>query len=109
MAFAHEARIRFLEYYGLSEVDIDGAGMMMSDASVVYKSEGFHGDILTVEVAVTDIGKFRCTFVYRLSNRQTNREIARVETGLVFYDKTAQKMVRPPEDFLRVRETSDVS
>ena len=52
LTLAHEARIRFLKQYGYSELDIEGTAIIMADAAVVYKSEGFLGDILRIEVTV---------------------------------------------------------
>ena len=70
LALCHEARIRCLEQLGYSEMDIGGVGIIMSDAVVVYRSEGRRG------------------------------EIARAKTGIVFYDYTRKKLARLSEQAL---------
>ncbi len=99
LSLIHEARVRFLKEHSYTEQDIEGVGIIMADAVVVYRSEGFHGDILTVEVEVRDIQNAGCDFYYRLANRETGAEVARAKTGIVFYDYAVKKTVRVPEGF----------
>ena len=101
LAFMHEARVRFLQSFGFTELDVEGIGTIMTDAVVVYKSEAFVGDNLAVYVATDDYGEYGCDFIYKLENQQTNREVARGKTGLVFYDYDLRKMVKTPAAFLR--------
>lgn len=99
LSLVHEARVRFLKHHGYSELDIEGAGIIMSDAAVVYTSEGFYGDTLVVDVAVGDFQNAGCDFFYRLVNKETGVEIARAKTGIVFYDYGAKKSVAVPLKF----------
>lgn len=99
LALAHEARLRFLKSRGLSEADAGGCGMIMADAAIVYQSQAFHGDELLIEVAATEFSRAGCDFVYRMTNKATGREIARVKTGIVFFDYAAGKIVKMPEKF----------
>ena len=52
LSIAHEARLRFLKQHNFTELDAGGAGIIMVDAAIQYKAEGFYGDIITVEIAV---------------------------------------------------------
>ncbi len=99
LAFAHEARVQFLGSFGFSEADVDGVGMIMLDAVVVYKSQAFHGEALVVEVAAADLGPCGCDFLYRLTEKQSGREIARVKTGLAFFDYAKNRIAKMPERF----------
>ncbi len=99
LSFVHEARVRFLKSYGYSEADIEGVGIIMTDAVVVYKSEGFYGDRLLVEVAVRDFTKTGCDFLFRLTNKETKKEVARAKTGIVFFDYTSRKVAAVPQRF----------
>jgi acyl-CoA thioester hydrolase len=99
LSLIHEARLRFLKSMGYSEGDIDGIGLIMADSAIVYKSEGFHGDRLTIEVSVQDITRSFCDFIYKIANKKTGKEVARAKTGLIFYDYTKKKIVRVPEKF----------
>ena len=99
LAFAHEARLRFLKQHGFCEADVDGVGMIMLDAVVVYKSQAFHGEVLKVEVAAADFGSCGCDFLYRMTEKAGGREVARVKTGLAFFDYAANRVARMPEKF----------
>jgi acyl-CoA thioester hydrolase len=99
LSMIHEARVRFLEEYGYSEINIEGPGIIMVDSVIVYKSEGFYGDILECAVTISDCRKSGCDFVYRLTNRDTGKEIARAKTGIVFFDYEKRRVVEMPEKF----------
>ena len=49
LSLVHEARVRFLKEFGYTELDIEGAGIMMADVAIVYKSQGYYGDILSID------------------------------------------------------------
>lgn len=95
----HEARLSFFKKHGLTELDIDGVGLVVTDAVIVYKSQGFHGDILKIELIRDDFNKYGCDFLYRITNKETGKEIARAKTGIVFFDYEREKVVRVPERF----------
>lgn len=99
LSLVHEARVRLLKQHGYAELSIEGAGIIMSDAVVVYTSEGFYGDTLVVDVAVGNFQNASCDFFYRLVNKETGVEIARAKTGIVFYDYRAKKSVAVPLKF----------
>jgi acyl-CoA thioesterase FadM len=99
LSLIHEARLRFLKSIGFSEMDIDGMGIIMADCAIVFKSEGFHGDRLIIEVSVQDFTRSGCDFIYKISNKKTGKEIARAKTGIVFYDYTQKKIVQVPKKF----------
>jgi len=109
LSIVQEARVRFLGAFGYTELDIEGAGLMMTDAVVVYAGEGFYGDILDVQVGVVEIGHAGCDFVFLLTNRATGKEIARAKTGMVFYNREAKKVTAVPEGFRKKCETPDPS
>ena len=99
LSIAHEARLRFLKQHNFTELDVGGAGIIMVDAAIQYKAEGFYGDIIKVEIAVADITGVGCDFVYRCTNKNTGSVIAIVKTGIVFYDYDKKKVVSVPEKF----------
>jgi acyl-CoA thioester hydrolase len=99
LSLAQEARIRFLHAHGWSEQDVAGVGIIMSDAVVVYRSEAFYGDVLTIDVAVADLQQLGCDFVFRMVSRVTGKEVARVKTGIVFFDYASHKPEPVPAEF----------
>ncbi len=99
LAIAHEARLRFLRSMGHTEQDVAGSGLIMLDAVVVYRSEAFHGDVLIVEVALADPQATGCDILYRMSNRESRKEVARVKTGMAFFDYARRRVVPMPGAF----------
>jgi acyl-CoA thioesterase FadM len=99
LSICHEARLRFLKDLGYSELGVDGSGIIMSDAAIQYKGEGFHGDEMIIEIGVMDFTKKGCDFVYRLTNKETGKIIALVKTSIVFYDYNLKKIAATPEKF----------
>jgi len=106
ITLTHEARVRFFNKNGFSEKDIDGLGIIISDLAAVYKSETFYGDQLTVKIGIGKISKHSCEILYLLENSLKNAEVARVKTGIVFYDYRNRRVARVPVSFLQaVNET----
>jgi acyl-CoA thioester hydrolase len=99
LSLVHEARIRFLRNLGYTEFNIEGLGILMTDAIVVYSSEGHYGDDIIIETGVTDFQMTSCDFVFRLINKATEKEIARAKTGIVFMNAQTRKISPLPEVF----------
>lgn len=100
LSLVHEARLQFLQSRGFSEVDIDGCGLILTDAVIVYKSQGFHGNLLSIFADVGDFNKYGCDFFYKVVQKNGGKEVARAKTGIVFFDYNRQKMVPVPAAFL---------
>lgn len=100
LGLLHEARFRFMAHYGLRELDIEGLGLIIADSVIVYKSEAFVGETLTVAVAVNDFNRYGCDFVYRVTEKTGDREVARAKTGVVFFDYQQRVVQKVPQLFL---------
>jgi acyl-CoA thioester hydrolase len=94
-----EARMRFFKSLGFSEGDIEGAGIIVADAAVQYKSEAFQGEVLIVEYNASDFSRVGCDLVYRITEKATGREVARGKTGIVFFNYEKRETVPVPEKF----------
>jgi len=102
LSIAQETRLRFLIHNGFTELDVEGAGIIMVDAAVQYKSEGHYGDVLIVDVAINDFTSVGCDIVYKMSNKETGKTVAVVKTGIVFYDYEKKKVKPVPEKFISI-------
>ncbi len=100
LGIIHEARIRLLADKGFSESNIDGVGIIMSDAVIKYSSEGFYADKLRIDVAVDEITNSGCDIYYQLISVKNEKEIARAKTNIVFFDYSTKKIARVPKAFL---------
>ena len=98
-SFLSEARVRFIRSLGYTnEGDIDGAGIILADVSIIYLKQGYYGQTLKVDIAANDFTSKGFDMVYRVSDAATGVEMARAKTGLVFYDYRQQKVTTiPPE------------
>jgi YbgC/YbaW family acyl-CoA thioester hydrolase len=99
LSIIHEARLRFLKNLDYSEKDVEGTGIIMIDAAIQYKSEGFYGDELNIEIGVSDFSKIGCDIIYRITNSTSQKEIAIAKTGIVFFDYKNKKVVQVPVQF----------
>lgn len=99
LSFFHEARLQYLKSIGCSELDACGTGLIMADAAINYKQEGFYGDLLEVEVAPGEISSRGFALFYRAScHRDTGPvQIAEGRTGMLCFDYEARKVVSLPD------------
>jgi len=94
LSLIQEARVRFLRRHGMSEIDVGGCGMIMVDAVLILQAEVFYGDTLVVEMAVRDVSRCGCDFLYRMTKKGTGEHVAKAKTGIACFDYAARKMVR---------------
>ena len=98
LTHCQEARARFFHELGQSELDLFGKPIIMTDAMVIYKSEGNLGDQIEATLYLDDIGRRGFDLYYLL--RCEGREIARVKTGVAFFDSTERRTSDCPEGFI---------
>ena len=101
LSLIQEARLQFLKNYGFAENNVDGYGIIMADAVIIYKSQAYYGDTLRFEISVDDIGKRACDLIYKISETRSGKEIARAKTRIAFFDYQQNKTVVIPDIFLK--------
>lgn len=99
LSLIHEARIRFLESLGGSELDFEGVGLIMTDAQIMYKAEVFRGEKLRVDIGVEELVKSRFELHYRLTRLSDDKEVARLQTGMAFFDYRERRLAPVPKKF----------
>lgn len=97
IACLNEARLafmleRFAEPYGVA-----GGAMINADLAVEYKAEAYHGERLQIEVAIGDVYRHGCDFLYRVSVVGDGRVVAHAKTGMLLFDLQAKQLVELPE------------
>lgn len=100
LAYAQEARAGFLQAHGYSEMDVEGLGIIIADAAVIYRAEVFAGTLLRVHLGLDAFNKYGCDMVYRLENADDASEVARAKTGIVFFDYSVRRIARAPAAFV---------
>jgi acyl-CoA thioester hydrolase len=101
VSIIHEARVQWLTQHNFTELDIDGAGLIMSDLVIEFKKESFYGDIIEVQLNAGEISRIGFELYYQLFTKRNNERILLVnaKTGMVCYDYTNKKVVSIPERF----------
>lgn len=102
LTLLQEARILFYNHIGFKdELHFEGdVGQIISDALVIYKSEMFLGDRLTIRIGVTDFNKYGFDLVYLIINEASGKETARGKTGIVCFDYSKRKVASVPQRLL---------
>jgi acyl-CoA thioester hydrolase len=102
LSLIHEARMRFLQHIGYTEMNFAGAALIMSDVAIEYKSEIFYGDSLNITVGFNDIGKVGFDMVYKIekASSEKNTIVALAKTGMVSFDYQHKKIISLPAEAL---------
>lgn len=107
LTLVSEGRARFFNWLGYSEFETEGQSIVVGDLIAQYKSEGFWGEVMKVEMLPTDFNKYGFDLVFRLSEVSSGREVARGKSGIVFVDKVTKKVALRPQAFTnRLRQAA---
>lgn len=100
LSLVHEARMQYLQSLGYTEMQFAGAGMIMADAAIEFKSELFYGDTVIASVAAGEISRIGFELYYKLEKETGGNKmiIAVARTGMICYDYAAKKIVSIPDD-----------
>ena len=104
LSLCHEVRVRLFASHGFTELDVDGVGILMVDAVIVFRSEAFYGETLVGDVAVCNFSRTGCDLFYLLRAKSDGREVARAKTGIVFLDYSNRKIRPVPQKFREIFE-----
>jgi len=99
LSVVSEARQRFFESIGQSDLESAGCGIVIADAAVQYRSEAFHGETVRVQMTAGDFTSKGCDLPWRMTEKDSGREVARGKIGIVFFDYATRKAVLVPEGF----------
>ena len=99
LTIIHEARVQFFNKYGYTELDVEGLGIIMADATIQYKSQISYGDTLIIEIALSEFTRYGFTFNYRLTSLNTGKEAALARTTISFFDYKKNKPASVPNNF----------
>ena len=99
LTLVSEARVRFFKALGYTELDVEGVGILVADAAVQYRSEAFHGEVMQVQMTATDLGTKGCDLVWCMREHNSQREVARGKTGIVFFDYSRRQVAPVPTAF----------
>lgn len=102
LSLIHEARAQFMTSFGYQEDAAEGTGFLMGDCAIVYKAEGFYGQVLRCEVGAGDYSRAAFDIYYRFTIQGEEKLLAEAKTGMVCYNYATKKVQAVPEA-LRLR------
>lgn len=101
LTLIHEARVRFFRSLGYTELDIEGLGIVLADAVLNFKSEGFAGELLQIDIALDGFTTVGFDMYYRVVLKSDHRIVFTAKTTIVFFDYKTRKKAAIPEPLLR--------
>jgi len=101
VSILHEARVKWLNSMSYTELNVEGAGLIMGELVVSYLNESFYGDVLTVQLAAGDITGAGFELYYFVETNRNGKKIsiAKARTGMVCFDYSTRKVIPIPEKF----------
>ena len=100
LSLVSEARLRFFHAIDFPSAEQPDISMVVGDIVAQYKSEGFHGETLRVQMLPTDFNKYGFDLVFCMTERSSAREVARGKIGVVFVNAASRKVAPIPPAFL---------
>jgi acyl-CoA thioesterase FadM len=86
LAYAQEARVRFLAENGFTELDFGGVSLIQADAAITYSCEGRLGDQIKIAIATEVTGRSSFNVFYQFTNLTQGKHMANIRTALISYD-----------------------
>ena len=110
LSFIHEARVRYLQSLGYSELNLEGVGLIMADAALVFKNEIYYGDELLISIRAVEFSRVGFDLIYKIEKKPADQPlivVALVKTAMVCFDYDQKKVVPLPEKALEKLRTRD--
>jgi acyl-CoA thioester hydrolase len=101
ISILEEARAQFMVKHGFEDEvrNIRGqTGFILGDLGVVFKGQGFYGQVLEIEIAAVDYSEKSFDLVYRVNDAQSGKELARAKTGILVFDYKTQSVITINEE-----------
>jgi acyl-CoA thioester hydrolase len=99
LSFLHEARMRYLQSLGYSELNIEGVAMIMADAALIFKNEIYFGDELLISVQAAEFSRVGFDLIYKIEKKTEGQPtlVATAKTAMICYDYNLKKIIPLPE------------
>ena len=98
LSLVHEAREQFLRHFGYTELNVEGAGLIMADSAIEYKTELSYGDTIKISVAASGFDRLGFDLHYLLEVKSEDGWLiaGKVKTGMLCFDYAHKKKVSVP-------------
>ncbi len=99
LSLIHEARLQYLQQHGYTELNLEGAGLIMADAAIEFKQELFYGETVLVSITAAEWSRIGFDLFYKLEKKKADGTpvlVAAAKTGMVCYDYQLKKVTAVP-------------
>jgi YbgC/YbaW family acyl-CoA thioester hydrolase len=102
LALLQEARMEFLAFYGYSELNVEGVGLIIRDAAIEFKKELHYNQTIQIDVAITGIDAKGFDLYYKIHTKNINELTlaATAKTGMLCYNYQEKKLAQVPAKFV---------
>ncbi|NNC94518.1 MAG: thioesterase family protein [Chitinophagales bacterium] len=103
--FVNEARVGYLRKLGYEdELHIEGVSLIMRDSYTQFRSEGFYGNEIVIEVYTEVLSDREFLLFYKLLHKESEKALAYCRTSMLCFDYSIRKPVSIPEEFRKKLE-----
>jgi len=93
LTLAHESRVQFFKSMNMTERNFFGSSLIMADSIVIYKSQGFLGNEVSIKISITNCSSHGFQLFYLFHKKKDGLDLAHIQTSMVFYDYKEGKIV----------------
>lgn len=99
----HDARIQFLNHFGLSELNIgEEKGIIMVDAQIKYLHQVSLHDALSIAIDIEIENTKKFVVHYLVKNSKSQKDVISGSTGMLCFDYAVQKVKQIPDSFVNL-------
>jgi len=99
--YLEQGRVHYLRELGLVSEDPSAIGFILAEAHCQYKSPLKLGELVTIRIRISELGRSSFVFHYRLEGAD-GRVAAEARSTQVRYDYDAERSVPLSEDWRRI-------
>ena len=79
LSFIHEARVHYLQSLGYGELNLEGVGLIMADAALVFKNEIYYGDELLISIRGVEFSRVGFDLIYKIEKKPLDQPLIMVD------------------------------
>ncbi len=94
LSLAQEARHRYLQSLGYSELEFENTSLIMSDAAIEFKNELRQDNKIRISVVAAGFAKygFDLFYLFEIIADSETKTAAKIKTGMLCFDYTTKKL-----------------
>ncbi|HZZ75767.1 MAG TPA: thioesterase family protein [Puia sp.] len=100
LSFVHEARVRYLQALGYTEMNLEGVSLILADAALIFRNEIYYGDDLLISVQAVEFSRLGFDLIYKIEKKMADQPmivVAIIKTTMAGFDYERKKLMSLPE------------